>query len=170
MTAFPIDNVRELFPALKRTYNGMSAVYLDGPGGSQVVKTAIEAMVSYMSNGGANLHGQFPSSRETEDYIAQARSIVGDLVGAEENEVAFGQNSTSLAFSISRALSKQWQEEDEIVVTEIDHRANVDPWLTAARDNNLNVRWLKVDTETLSLDLTDLEEQLMKKRNSSRLH
>jgi len=84
--------------------------------------------------------------------------------------VAFGQNSTSLAFSISRALSKQWQEEDEIVVTEIDHRANVDPWLTAARDNNLNVRWLKVDTETLSLDLTDLEEQLMKKRNSSRLH
>lgn len=163
MTAFPIDNVRELFPALKRTYNGMSAVYLDGPGGSQVVKTAIEAMVTYMSNGGANLHGQFPSSRETEDYIAQARSIVADLVGAEENEVAFGQNSTSLAFSISRGLSKQWQEEEEIVVTEIDHRANVDPWLTAARDNNLNVRWLKVDTETLSLDLTDLEETINEK-------
>lgn len=163
MTAFPIDKVRELFPALKRTYNGMPAVYLDGPGGSQVVKTAIEAMVSYMSNGGANLHGQFPSSRETEDHIAQARSIVADLVGAQPDEVAFGQNSTSLAFSISRALSKQWKKEDEIVVTDIDHRANVDPWLTAAQDKHLTVRWLKVDTETLALDLTDIEQAINEK-------
>jgi len=163
MTAFPIDKVRELFPAIKRTYNGMPAVYLDGPGGSQVVKTAIDAMASYMSNGGANLHGQFPSSRETEDHIAQARSIVADLIGAQPDEVAFGQNSTSLAFSISRALSKQWREEDEIVVTEIDHRANVDPWLTAAQDKHLTVRWLKVDTHTLALDLSNIEVTINEK-------
>lgn len=163
MSAFPIEKVREQFPALKRTYNGMPAIYLDGPGGSQVVRTAIEAMVSYMSSGGANLHGQFPSSRETEDHIEQARRIVADLVGAQPDEIAFGQNSTSLAFSISRALSKQWKEADEMVVTEIDHRANVDPWVTAAQDKNLTVRWLKVNTETLTLDLSDIEDTINEK-------
>ena len=160
MTTFPIDRVREQFPALNRTYKGMPAIYLDGPGGSQMVKSAIDAMVSYMSNGGANLHGQFPTSRETEDHIDQARRMVADLVGARADEVAFGQNSTSLAFSISRALSKQWREGDEIVVSEIDHRANVDPWLTAANDKNLKVRWLKADTEALTLDLTDMEKTI----------
>jgi selenocysteine lyase/cysteine desulfurase len=148
MDMYPIEQIRSQFPALKRTYNGMQAVYFDGPGGSQVVQGSIDAMVRYMSNGGANLHGQFPSSSETEKYIQESRECVADLLNARPEEVAFGQNSTSLAFSIARCLSRDWKKNDEIVLTELDHRCNVDPWLTAAKDKGVRVRWLTVDPDT----------------------
>ncbi|WP_408006997.1 cysteine desulfurase-like protein [Pseudalkalibacillus sp. A8] len=155
---FPIEEIRQQFPALSRHYNGKQVVYLDGPGGSQVVESVIDAMVSYMSKGGANLHGEFPTSKETEMHFENARKAIADLVGAKPNEVAFGQNSTSLMFSISRSLSKTWTSQDNIVVTEIDHRANVDSWSTAAQDSDTEIRYIPVNTETLTLDLSQLHQ------------
>ncbi|WKA59497.1 cysteine desulfurase-like protein [Planococcus shenhongbingii] len=162
-TTFPITEVREQFPALKRTYHGKPVVYFDGPGGSQVVKTAIAAIAGYMENGGANLHGAFPSSWETEEVIAEAKKAVGDFLGVQMNEVAFGANMTTLTIAIANALGKQFEAGDEIAVTEMDHRANVDPWLLMAKDRGLKVRWIKVNTESLTLDLSDLEETINKK-------
>ncbi|MFJ9496596.1 cysteine desulfurase-like protein [Brevibacillus centrosporus] len=157
---FPIAAIREQFPALQRTYNGKQAVYFDGPGGSQVVKSSMDAIYAYMQNGGANLHGSFPSSRETEQTIASAKEAVAALFGAKAEEVAFGANMTTLTFAIARALGKHWQEGDEIIVSELDHRANVDPWLTIAADRGMTVRWLPVDPDTLTLRVDELDSLL----------
>jgi len=150
--------LKSRFPALKRTYHGKSAVYLDGPGGSQVVSSAIEAMVGYMSRGGANLHGVFPSSHETERIIAQAREGMATFLGADADEIAFGPNMTTLTMSISRALGRTWKPGDEIVVTEMDHRANVDPWVRAAADAGATVRWIPANVDTLTLDTSQLDD------------
>lgn len=154
---FPINEVREQFPALKRTFNGKQAAYLDGPGGSQVIRSSIEAMVNYMSNGGANLHGSFPSSRETEEIIYESKRAISDFLGVLPQEVAFGANMTTLTLSIARALGRTWNPGDEIVVTELDHRANVDPWLTVAEDRGMTVKWLEVDTESFTLNTDNLD-------------
>lgn len=156
-SVFPINLVRGQFPALNRTYHNKPVVYFDGPGGSQVVQSAITAIADYMSRGGANLHGKFPTSTETELVIAESRKAVSDLLNVRPEEVAFGLNMTTLAFSISRALSRNWGADDELVVTEMDHRAHVDPWLAVAKDKGMTVRWIKVDPETLTLDESDLE-------------
>jgi cysteine desulfurase family protein (TIGR01976 family) len=130
---------------------------LDGPGGSQVVAAAIDAMAGYMQSGGANLHGRFPSSRETEEHILEARKAMADLLGVHHREIAFGANTTTLAFSVARALGRDWGPGDEMVVTELDHRGNVDPWLAMAGEKGVSIRWIKVDTGTFTLDLADLE-------------
>jgi len=148
--------VRERFPALRREQDGRRVVYLDGPGGSQMELGALEAISRYMREGGANLHGAFVTSRETEEILHRARRSMASFLGAEADEVAFGANMTTLTLAISRALGRTWRPEDEIVVTEMDHRANVDPWLLAARDAGAKVRWLPVDADTLTLELDDL--------------
>ncbi|MCT8978119.1 cysteine desulfurase-like protein [Clostridium sp. CX1] len=153
---FPVSEIRKQFPALRRIYNGKLAVYLDGPGGSQVVDTSIQAISNYMSSGSANLHGQFPTSRETEELIREAKEAIADMFGAKSKEVAFGANATSLEFSISRALGRNWRKGDEIVLCESDHRANVDPWLAIAKEKGMIVNWLKVNKDTLTLDFTTL--------------
>ena len=157
---FDVEAVREQFPALGRRVNGRRAVYLDGPGGSQVARAAIEAMTLYMEEGGANLHGTFVTSRETEEIIAGTRLVTAWLLGAEPDEVAFGHNMTTITLAVSRALARTWREGDEVVVTELDHRANVDPWLLAAADRGAKARWLRVATDSLTLDLADLEETI----------
>jgi cysteine desulfurase family protein (TIGR01976 family) len=157
---FDVRAVREQFPALGRTHNGRGVVYFDGPGGSQVARQAIDAMAGYMERGGANLHGVFPTSTETEEILAGAREASADFLGAAPDEVAFGANMTTLTFAISRALAREWDETTEIVVTELDHRANVDPWLTAAREKGAKVRWVRVDPETLTLVAEDLEQTI----------
>jgi cysteine desulfurase family protein (TIGR01976 family) len=157
---FEVEAVRERFPALERRENGREVVYLDGPGGSQVERGAIEAMTRYMKEGGANLHGAFVTSRETEEIIAEARQAAAALLGAEPDEVAFGHNMTTITLAVSRALARAWGVGDEVIVTELDHRANVDPWLSAAADRGAEARWLRVNTDTLSLELTDLEEAI----------
>ncbi|MFD1037033.1 cysteine desulfurase-like protein [Virgibacillus byunsanensis] len=154
---FPINDVRNQFPALNRKFHDREVAYLDGPGGSQVVKSSIEAVRNYMESGGANLHGSFPSSRETEEMIEETKKIVGDFLDVKAKEVAFGANMTTLTLAISRALGKQWGVGDEIVVSEIDHRANVDPWLQMAEDLGMTVRWLPVDQQKLTLRLNELD-------------
>ncbi|WP_088035470.1 cysteine desulfurase-like protein [Evansella clarkii] len=163
LLTFPITKVREQFPALKRTYKEKTVTYLDGPGGTQVVASSVQAIKEYMEKGGANLHGSFPTSYETEEIIADARNIIADLFGVKAREVAFGANMTTLALSVGRALGKTINKGDEIVVTEIDHRANVDPWISMAEDRGATVRWLKVDPESLTLNLDNLHEVINEK-------
>ena len=157
---FDVQAVRDQFPALGRVYNGRGVVYFDGPGGSQVARQAIEAITGYMERGGANLHGVFPTSTETEEILADTRMAAADFLGAVPEEVAFGANMTTLTFAVSRSLARGWDGDSEIVVTELDHRANVDPWLVAAAEQGARVRWVSVDPETLTLDENDLEQSI----------
>src|SRR5215217_230680 len=157
---FDVQAVRGQFPALERTHNGRRVVYLDGPGGSQVAKPAIDAVSRYMTGGGANLHGAFPTSLETEEILRETRRAAADFLGAGPEEVACGANMTTLTFAISRALARTWDKYSEIVVTELDHRANVDPWLLAAAEKGAKARWVRVDPETLTLDPDDIERAI----------
>jgi cysteine desulfurase family protein (TIGR01976 family) len=157
---FDVRAVRAEFPALSRLHAGKPVAYFDGPGGSQVARSSIEAMAGYMERGGANLHGVFPTSTETEEILSETRLACAAFLGARPDEIAFGANMTTLTFAISRALSRTWDEKSEIVVTELDHRANVDPWLIAAEERGAKVRWIPVNPETLTLDLGDIEEEI----------
>ena len=157
---FDVRDVRDQFPALGRTHGGRKAVYFDGPGGSQVSRPAIDAVMRYMERGGANLHGAFPTSIETEEIIHDTRAAMASFLGAEPDEIAFGANMTTLTLAISRALASDWDDESEVAVTELDHRANVDPWISAAAEAGAKSRWLHVNPETLTLDLSDLEEKV----------
>ncbi len=163
LQTFPIEAVRKQFPALQRRFNEKQVTYFDGPGGSQVAQGVIDAITSYMSNGGANLHGAFITSQETEAFIEEAKQAISDLVAACPEEVAFGANMTTLTFAIARALGRTWTYKDEVVVTEMDHRANVDPWLTTAEDLGMNVGWIPVHKEQLTLDISNLNELITEK-------
>jgi cysteine desulfurase family protein (TIGR01976 family) len=160
---FDVRTVREQFPALGRTHNGRRVAYFDGPGGSQVAKPAMEAVSRYMNRGGANLHGAFPTSIETEEILHDTRQTVAAFLGAEPDEVAFGANMTTLTFAVSRALARTWNRDTEVVVTELDHRANVDPWLLAAAEKGTKVRWIQVNPETLTLEPDDIERAINEK-------
>jgi cysteine desulfurase family protein (TIGR01976 family) len=157
---YDVTAVREQFPALERTHRGRRAVYLDGPGGSQVARSAIDAVSGYMIRGGANLHGPFPTSVETEEILRDTRQAMADFLGATPDEIAFGANMTTLTFAVSRALARTWDKDSEIVVTELDHRANVDPWLLAAAERGATVRWVRVNPETLTLEPGDIESAI----------
>ena len=157
-TNYPIDEVRQRFPALKRTHNGKQVVYFDGPGGTQFLDSSIEAVCGYMTRGGANLHGNFPTSHETEALLAKARQDIKTLFNAVDHEVAFGPNATTMMFHTSRALAKDWKEGDEILLSELEHHSNIDAWRTAAADKNVTVKYIPLDTKTLTLDLSMLPE------------
>ncbi|MEN8114136.1 MAG: cysteine desulfurase-like protein [Actinomycetota bacterium] len=159
---------REQFPALKRIVDGRPAAYLDGPGGTQAPETVIDAMSDFMRRGGSNHGGTFVTSYETDVLTESARAAVADLFGALSSEIAFGQNMTSLTLSVSRALGATWKPGDNVVVSRLDHDANVWPWAIAARDAGTEVRWLDFDpddgcrlkTETLA-DLIDDRTRLV---------
>jgi len=145
--ALVVEAVRSHFPALSRTVDGQPAAYLDGPGGTQVPKSVIDAMADFMRVGGSNHGGPFVTSRETDAVVVSARQAVADLFGASPDEIAFGQNMTSLTLSVSRALGATWMIGDNIVVTRLDHDANVWPWVIAARDAGVEVRWIDFDPD-----------------------
>jgi cysteine desulfurase family protein (TIGR01976 family) len=163
MSKFPIEQVRAQFPTLQADSNNKPLIFFDGPGGTQMTRQAADAMMAYISAGMANLHGTFPTSIRTEEIIAEGRQAVADFLNCKPNEVAFGQNMTSLAFSIARSLAYFIKEGDEIVVTELDHRANVDPWLTLARDRGAIVKFIKVNPQTYTLELDGLDELITEK-------
>lgn len=145
-------NIREQFPALSRTSNGKQVVYFDGPGGTQMCQQAIKRMMDYIENGMANRDGLFATSEETEAILAQARAEIAALINGYEDGVFFGNNMTSLAYPISRMISRDWKAGDEIVVTELDHSANVDPWVQAAEEKGMTVQRIPVDVDSLTLD------------------
>lgn len=156
----PAD-LRTQFPALQRTVNGQPAIFLDGPGGTQSPAGVIEAMSGYLRRGSSNHGGPFLTSRETDATTDAARLAMMDLLNARRpEEIIFGQNMTSLTFSISRAIARTWQPGDEIIVTRLDHDANIAPWLRAAEDSGVQVRWLDFRREDCTLDLTLLADLL----------
>lgn len=133
--------------------------YFDGPGGTQVPTTVVDAISTYLLQHNANTHWHFPSSVETDRVIADARSTMATFLNAAgPNEVSFGQNMTTITFHLARALARNWSAGDEIVVTELDHHANIAPWHHAARDHQLTVRCAPLDQARTGLDLDALAQ------------
>ncbi len=159
MSATISPSVRTQFPALQRTEHGEPVVWFDGPGGSQVPQSVIDAISGFLTRGGSNHGGAFTASRDSEATHEEARAAVADLFGARPDDyVAFGMNMTSLTFALSRALAADWGPGDEVVVTRLDHDANISPWLRAAADTGATVQWVPFDTTTYRLDLERLAD------------
>ncbi|MCP4424266.1 MAG: cysteine desulfurase-like protein [Chloroflexi bacterium] len=155
------EQLRAQFPALQLEVNGKTAVFLDGPGGTQSPQSVIDAISGYMAYGNSNLGGQFLTSKHAMNTVASARLAMADLLNANSpDEISFGQNMTSLTFSFSRALARTWQAGDEIIVTRMDHDANISPWLMAAEDRGVTVRWLDFDPANGALKLDELPQLL----------
>lgn len=146
------DAIRAHFPALQRTHNGHPVAYFDAPGGTQVPRAVAEAMTDYLFHHNANTHWAYPTSEETDAILLGAREACADLFGAKPEEIAFGNNMTSLTFHLARTLGRSWHSGDEVVVTELDHHANVDPWLALERDFGMVVRKVRMIPETAQLD------------------
>jgi cysteine desulfurase family protein (TIGR01976 family) len=160
-TSLDLTALRPRFPALARIApDGRPYVWADAPGGSQMIDTAIAAVTDRMRAGASNTHGVFPVSGEIDALIADARVAGADLLGCEPREVIFGQNATSVLLHLSRAIGRTWGPGDEIMVTRLDHDANVRPWLLAARDAGATVRWVDVRADDVTLDLDSFDEQL----------
>lgn len=156
-----ISAVRSEFPSLTRQVGSEPAAYLDGPGGTQVPSRVIDAMSGFLARGGSNLHGPFASSHETDAVLDAARSAVADLYGARSDEIVFGQNMTSLTYAFSRAIARTWGPGDNIVLSRLDHDANVTPWAQAAADARVDVRWIDFLPERgCILDLDTLDASL----------
>jgi cysteine desulfurase family protein (TIGR01976 family) len=152
-----LDVIRAQFPALARRYEGRPVAYFDGPGGTQVPTGVVDAMRDYLLHHNANTHWHFPTSLETDQLIAEAREALADLLGATPREIAFGQNMTTLTFHVGRALGRGWGAGDEIVVTELDHHANVAPWQALARERGVTLRMVRCDPSRGVLDWDDFE-------------
>ena len=152
-----VDVIRDQFPALRRQHRGHPVAYFDGPGGTQVPAVVVDRMRDYLLHHNANTHWAYPTSEETDAAIAAARGTLADFLGASPEEVAFGANMTTLTFHLSRALAREWQAGDELIVTELDHHGNVDPWRAAARDRGLTVRSVPLSPATGELDWSALE-------------
>jgi cysteine desulfurase family protein (TIGR01976 family) len=158
---FDVPTARAQFPALSRTHQGRPVAYLDGPGGTQVPASVIGALAGVLEAGVSNLGGAFASSRLAEDLTDAARRAGRDLFGAANGEeIVFGQNMTSLTFSISRALARTWRPGDRILVTSLDHDANVAPWRMAAADAGVAVDLVRFDRDNWTLDVEAVEELL----------
>jgi cysteine desulfurase family protein (TIGR01976 family) len=152
-----LSPLRDRFPALARTQDGRPVVFTDAPGGSQVPDAVIEAVAAAYRRGVSNHDGVFVTSREVDDVVANARAAGADLVGADPDQIVFGPNSTTLLLHLSRAFARTLGPGDEVVVTRLDHDANVRPWVLAARDAGATVRWvdLRPDDTTLDIDSFD---------------
>jgi cysteine desulfurase family protein (TIGR01976 family) len=155
-----IEQIRSDFPALGRRHNGQSVAYLDGPGGTQVPRRVVEAMADYLFHHNANAHWAFPTSHETDEAIAGSRQALADFLNASPREVAIGANMTTLTFHLARSLGRRWGPGDEVVVTELDHHANVAPWQALARERGITVRMARMCSETGQLDRDDLGRQI----------
>jgi cysteine desulfurase family protein (TIGR01976 family) len=155
-----IPAIRAHFPALARQHGGFPVAYFDGPGGTQTAVEVVDAMRDYLLHHNANTHWIYPTSQETDALLAEARASFADFFHCRPEEVSFGNNMTTITFHVSRALGRGWAPGDEIVVTELDHHANVDPWREVARDRGLTVRTVRVLTESGQLDWEDLAEKL----------
>lgn len=147
-TIASLDAIRAQFPALARREGDAPVAYFDGPGGTQVPRTVVDAMTYYLLHHNANTHWAYPTSVETDALLAQARAALADFLGAGPDEIAFGNNMTTLLFHIARAIGRQLQPGDEIIVTELDHHANVAPWQALARERGVVLKWLPLDVAT----------------------
>jgi cysteine desulfurase family protein (TIGR01976 family) len=162
-TIATIEEVRACFPALERTHNKYPVAYFDGPGGTQVPRAVVDAMSDYLYHHNANTHWAYPTSEETDAAIENARQACADFLNASPKEIAFGANMTTLTFHLARALGAQYASRDEIVVTELDHHANVAPWRRLAIERGLIVRTVKMVPDTGQFDWDSFEQSITKR-------
>jgi cysteine desulfurase family protein (TIGR01976 family) len=160
MTPLDLSPYRSYFPSLAQEINGQRVVYFDNPGGTQVALQVIDEMVNYYRTANANTGGAFLTSRRTDEMIANARHAMADFLHAgSPNEIVFGPNMTTLTFAFSRAIGKTLHEGDEIVVTVLDHDANVAPWL-ALQERGVVIRTVDVHPENVTLDMEDMRSKI----------
>ncbi len=160
MPAFDVDAIRDRFPALSLTHAGRPMAFFDGPGGTQVPESVIDAVVRYYRESNANHGGAFPTSRRSDAIVEDATAALADLLGVAPDELTLGANMTTLTFHLSRSIVGAMRPGDEIVVSGLDHQANVDPWVAAARDNELIVRTWEPDLADCTLRLEELDAVL----------
>lgn len=159
-----VGMLRQQFPALARQHDGQPVVYFDGPAGTQVPQQVIDAIGKYLARHSANHGGLFSTSRESDAMLDNAHRAVADLLGADDPAcVYFGPNMTTLTFALSRALSKTWRPGDEVIVTRLDHDANVTPWVLAAEDAGATIRYVEFTPEDCTLDIEDFRAKLSDK-------
>lgn len=154
---YDVELIRRQFPALARHHGGHPVAYFDGPGGTQTPRAVGDAMLDYLYHHNANTHWVYPTSIETDALLAAAREALADLLGAGGTEIAFGANMTTLTFHLARALGRGLGPGDEIVVTELDHQANVAPWQALARERGVTLRVVRFDPLTGELDWEAME-------------
>jgi len=157
--ALDLTRVRSQFPSLSQTVAGQPAVFLDGPGGTQVPQRVIDAISDYLKNSNANTCGAYATSRRTDAVIAGARAAMADLFACDPDEVVFGPNMTTLTFALSRSLGRELGPGDEILLTHLDHDANVSPW-RALEERGVTIRFVDVNQEDCTLNMADLAQKL----------
>ncbi len=156
--AVSVDAVRRHFPALGRRHNGRPIAFFDGPGGTQVPRAVMDAMVQYLSQHNANTHWAYPTSAETDAMLWGAREAVAAFLNASPREVSFANNMTTGTFHLARALGRGWGPGDEVVITDLDHHANIAPWRALERERGISIRRVAVDPQRGELVWDSLEE------------
>ena len=156
-----LASIRTQFPSLSITEDGAPRLYFDNPAGTQVPTMVVDRMSECMLEANANLGGYFETSRRVEDVVDDARTAMAEFLNApSKDEIVFGQNMTSLTFHVSRSIGRHLQAGDEIILSQMDHDANVEPWVLLARDHDLKIRWLPFSSETFEFDLAALDDVL----------
>lgn len=155
-----VNEIRSEFPSLKENFGGKPAIFFDNPGGTQVPFKVIESIKEYLTRKNSNTHGVFETSIKTDMTIDAAHRAGADLLGAEPEEIVFGQNMTTLTFNLSRSLAKEIKEGDEIIVTRLDHDANISPWLMISEERGAKIVWVDVNPEDCTLDMNDLKKKI----------
>jgi cysteine desulfurase family protein (TIGR01976 family) len=158
--AVSVEEIRSHFPALGRVHEGHAVAYFDGPGGTQVPRAVVEAMSNYLYRHNANTHWAYPTSAETDELLERSRESLADFLNASPAEIVFGANATTLAFHVSRTLGRTFEAGDEIVVTELDHHANIAPWQALERERGVVVHVVRMKPETGQLDWDDFESKV----------
>src|SRR5579862_9150431 len=159
MNALNLDWVRAQFPSLSQTVNGHPATFLDGPGGTQVPQRVIDAISDYLKRDDANTCGAYATSRRTDAMIAGARSAMADFLGCDPGEIVFGPNMTSLTFAISRSIGRELGPGDEIVLTHLDHDANISPWC-ALEERGVKIQMVEIHEQDCTLNMDDLARKI----------
>jgi len=158
-TKLDVAWVRAQFPSLSQTVNRQPAVFLDGPGGTQVPQRVIDAISDYLKHNNANTGGAYASSRNTDSMIAGARAAMADFLGCDPDEIIFGPNMTALTFAMSRSIGRELGAGDEIVLTHLDHDANISPW-QALEERGVTIRMVEIHEEDCTLDMEDLARKI----------
>ena len=159
LTSLDLTWVRSQFPSLAQTVNGHPAVFLDGPGGTQVPRRVIDAISDYLAANNANSGGAYQTSRNTDRMIAEAREAMGDFLNCDADEIVIGPNMTTLTYAISRSIGRELGPGDEIVLTLLDHDANFRPWKALA-EKGVTIREAKFNPEECTLDMDDLASKI----------
>jgi len=160
MSTFDVDAIRARFPALALEHDGRPMAFFDGPGGTQVPDTVIDAVVRYYRESNANHGGAFATSERSDAIVEDAHQAIADLLGVDADEITLGPNMTTITFHLSRSIVAAMRPGDEIVVTGLDHQANIDPWIAAARDSEVVVRTWEPTLDDCTLRLEDLDAVL----------